>query len=225
MEKLNITQLYDDCILDALPNTQYVQNIKSVFVVGAYWFQEYNKMKKMLPIVEKFHVFEPVSFLFNDLKRLFFNHSDVSLYNCAIGDFIGEAEFNLSNNDASSSSLLPMKEHKNIFPGIFYNRVEKVQVKTINYMIETIETIPDFLFMDVQGMEYRIITSISPEYLKRIQLIYTEVSLVEVYEGGKLLKDIQNYLTGFEFVYFTPLINASGLHGNALFINKEFFNV
>jgi FkbM family methyltransferase len=226
MEKLNISKLHDDCILDALPGTSYVHGIKHVFVIGGHRFQEYNKLKSMFPDGCIFYVFEPVSFLFEELKSIYESYADVKLFKKAIGDFIGKTSFNISDNDAASSSILQMKEHLNLFKHVKYCRTEEVDVITIDQAILEIGIIPDVLFMDVQGMEYKILTSIDSKYFEKIKLIYTEVSLIEVYENAMMLSDIKLYLLkfNFEFIFFTPLANSGEVHGNALFANKSIYN-
>jgi tetratricopeptide (TPR) repeat protein len=78
------------------------------------------------------------------------------------------------------------------------------------------------LFLDVQGAEYQILSSVSAGLLQQIRLIYTEASQEEVYQGGRNLDEIRSILAeDFTFLGFAPLTNACPTHGNALFVNRR----
>lgn len=226
MEKLRITQFHDDAILNALPGTKYIQNIKNIFIIGGHRFQEYQRMKMMFHKLQKFYVFEPVGFLVKELYQRFQNNPQVEIHPIAVGDFNGSTYFNISDNDAASSSLLEFKEHKTLFPEVSFCQKQMVDVHTINRLISDFGVVPDLLFIDAQGAEYRILSNIDLHNLMDIQLIYTEVSLIEVYEGAKTFEELRIYLEArnFHTLFYTPLMNSSGLHGNALFINRGFFD-
>ena len=57
---------------------------------------------------------------------------------------------------------------------------------------------PDFLWIDVQGAEYKVLKG-GIETLKKTKAIYTEYSLKELYEEQKDLWFIANYLKDIGF--------------------------
>jgi hypothetical protein len=82
-------------------------------------------------------------------------------------------------------------------------------------------TPPDMLIIAAQGAEHQILSSLTPEVLKGLQVIYTQASAEEVYAGGKCLDDLKALLTPeFVFVDFAPLLPHTATHGNALFVNR-----
>ncbi len=86
--------------------------------------------------------------------------------------------------------------------------------------------LPDMLFLDVQGAESKVISSLSADLRSHLKLIYTEASREEVYVGSKPLEHIQSLLASdFIFLGFAPLTNETPTHGNALFANRSVMTV
>lgn len=74
----------------------------------------------------------------------------------------------------------------------------------------------DFLWLDMQGSEFQMLKA-SPEILKTVQVIQTEVSRKPFYEGTIVLDEGKAWLEsqGFMAIYVTP-----DEHGDALFVRK-----
>ena len=128
--------------------------------------------------------------------------------------------FHLSDNDQMSSSLLDLKEHKRLFPQVSMVETVDVPCLTLDQFIDsTVIPFPDLLFLDVQGAEYMILESLSSKLLANLKAIYTEVSTVEVYQGGRTLDEIKRLLYPiFEFVGYQPCMQGIEEHGDALFL-------
>lgn len=205
---------------DYLENNEISSQIKVSYFVGCHLFQEESWFNKTFTNLEQLFLFEPVPALWEALNSKMAADSRVQVFRLAVSDEEGIAAFNIANN-YQSSSLLPLGEHKNIFPSINYSGVINVQQITLNKFINDHgNIIPDLLYIDVQGAEYKVLSGISHEKLCKIKVIYTEVSLVEMYQGAKLLDDIKVLLEDyFEFIGFRDMLNTK-VHGDALFVNK-----
>jgi len=111
-----------------------------------------------------------------------------------------EVEFNISNNEAQSSSYLNLKHHAIIHPTVSY--IDKIKLKTKR--VDTL--LKDFKFegkwllnCDLQGAEMDCFVGMG-DLLDRFDWIYTEVNKKETYENCPLIEDIDAYLSKYEFV-------------------------
>ena len=56
---------------------------------------------------------------------------------------------------------------------------------------------PDVLIVDVQGAEYRVLSSLGDQVLAGLRLIFAEVSTEAVYQGARPLGEVQEISTPF----------------------------
>ncbi|MEI9475280.1 MAG: FkbM family methyltransferase [Deltaproteobacteria bacterium] len=210
----------DDLLLE-LNGRRICDEVRTLYIVGAHAFQERVLIDTLFPQLERIYLFEPIPEFFNHLRQVTRNDQRITVFPYAISDSDGEAEFYLTNNDAASSSLLPLGKHKEMFPHVAVVKTVKVETKKLSSVISKHKLpLPDMVFLDVQGAEYRIISSMSAELLSQVRIIYTEVSTEEVYKGAKTLDTIRTLLSNqFAFLGFAPITNNIKNHGNALFIN------
>ena len=164
------------------------------------------------------YAFEPVPESFNRLIENTKNYRNINCYNLALGASNGEVNMCIASNNMSSSLLKP-KEHLKIHPAVLFDKNQKVKVVTIDDWAKenNIKKI-DFLWLDLQGMELLTLKG-AQNILKTVTVIYTEVSLVENYEGGSLYPELKEFLVsnGFE-VKREDLPWDDG--GNVLFVRK-----
>src|SRR5262249_35650674 len=81
---------------------------------------------------------------------------------------------------------------------------------------------PDMLLLDVQGAEYKILSTLPRTENAGPKLLYVEASLEEVYQGARNLDDLKQLLAPqYDFVGFAPLSKHSPTHGNALFVRRS----
>jgi len=166
------------------------------------------------------HAFEPVPAVLKELEGRIASFTNVYCYPLALSNTSGETTLFVSNGESNgSSSLLPPKEHLIIHPSVSFD--EKILVKTITIddwaRISNIQKV-DFLWLDLQGVELKVLKS-GTELLKSVKVIYTEVSLVENYEGGELYSDLREWLEfkGFRVVREElPWVDM----GNVLFVRN-----
>ena len=146
------------------------------------------------------HCFEPLPQAFKRLLEATKGLSNLTRYPIALGEFDGEIEMFVSSgkNDASSSILQP-KDIRVVNPDIHFHEKISVTVSTIDtWAREHAVDKVDFLWLDMQGYELAAMQS-GPQIMKTVSVIYTEVNLLEVYEGVPLYNDVWKWLTSQGF--------------------------
>lgn len=108
--------------------------------------------------------------------------------------------FHISNN-RGSSSIFPLKKHKELWPDVDY--VEKITLKSTTlvslFKNEGIDVSKyDALVMDTQGSEFLVLKG-AADILRRFRYIKTEVADFEAYEGCCQVEDISAYLKDYGF--------------------------
>lgn len=166
------------------------------------------------------HSFEPIPQLFDRLVQKTFQYSNVKCYAEALSDQCGSATFYVStyfDQWGASSSLLPPKDHLYLAPDVKFPK--KIEVKTLTldewaslYGVESV----DFLWLDMQGFELNMLKA--SELAKTAKAIYTEVELLEAYEGQYLYEDLTAWMEANGFQLIGTDFNNSDWYGNALFI-------
>lgn len=145
---------------------------------------------------------EAIQSVFKQLERHLAQYPRMIAINECIGDEDGkEMSFNISNNEAQSSSLLELDYHKTDHPDVFY--CDKIQVKT-----KRIDTLLkernisladyDFLNIDLQGAELMALKGMGNE-LHKVKYAYLEVNKKHEYKDCPLLSDIDSYMDSFGF--------------------------
>src|SRR3990167_164352 len=195
--------------------------VRVIYLIGAHRFQEHTLFLELFPNLEQIYLFEPMPDFARFLTAITARLDYVKVFQYAITDFDGTADFHVTNN-YESSSLLDLEKHKEVYPDIHESLTINVQCRKLDTVIsEHGLRLPDLLFIDVQGAEYKVITAISGAILERIKLLYTEASTIEFYKGARNLNEICDYLDGnFHFMGFSPQDNRVRSHGNALFFNR-----
>jgi 2-O-methyltransferase len=205
----------------------YLPKNPNVLEAGAFDGADSVVMSKVWPSGTIF-TFEPAPDLYQRLLKRVKSQRNVFPYPFALGDKKSVATFHISNNDndlehtSMSSSLLAPKEHLVHAPEVVFEKEVPVFVTTIDewardYGIDHI----DFMWLDMQGSELQALQA-SPNILKTVKAIYTEVEMVEAYEGQSLFKDVRRWLEsqGFTLVATTFNIRNPNWFGDALFIRK-----
>ena len=105
-------------------------------------------------------------------------------------------EFHISNNDGESSSILDLKEHRDIYPTVDFTRTISLKSSTLATLLarENVEDARyDALVMDTQGSELLVLRGAEP-VLGHFKFIKTEVPDFEAYAGCAKLEDIERFL-------------------------------
>jgi 2-O-methyltransferase len=110
-------------------------------------------------------------------------------------------EFHVANNQGESSSILALKDHKDVWPKVEFTRTIKLRSATLATLLarERIDLADyDALVMDTQGSELSVLHGAEP-VLGQFKFIKTEVPDFEAYEGCAQLEDVERFVTGHGF--------------------------
>ena len=160
---------------------------------GAHDGRDTVELSKLFP-KGKIYAFEPIPEIFSELKENTKHLNNVTCYPLALSDKIGTVDIFVSSGQSTgSSSLLPPKEHITYHPNVEFLKKIKVATTTLDAWAEKnlVQRI-DFLWLDMQGYELAMCQA-SPHILKTVQVVYTEVSLKEVYEGVPLYPEVRQW--------------------------------
>lgn len=168
---------------------------------------------------------EPTSTAYPTLKEKTQADSKWECFNFAADTEDGVAEMTVASNTGASSSLLTMTEsHKICEPSITSTGKEQVQVRRLDKAIATSISPADRLMLklDTQGAEDRVLRG-ATGILDQVHLIESELSLVELYEGQKLLPEMLDLFDslGFQLVFVFPGFSYKGT-GHALQVDGTF---
>lgn len=196
--------------------TKYKMKIKGVIQVGTH-FGEEDDLYISKGIKKRVYI-EPMSKSFSILVDKFDKDENVTLVHCACGETKGsEVAYVDTTNQGMSSSLLAPKDHLTQHREVIFDEAEL-------WKVERLDDIPfergdyNLLNMDVQGFEDRVLRG-SPETLKKIDYIFTEVNRCAMYENCALIEDLDKMLPEFQRVE-TGWASETHGWGDALYIRK-----
>lgn len=152
--------------------------------------------------VDLIYCFEPIPNSFAQLKHSLGGYDYVELHNVAIGDDIGEVEFNLSSHHTSSSVLKMANTHKEAFPHSAKEEILKVKIEKLDNLIdlEKLKGKKVLTKIDVQGYEYFVLQGGS-QVIASSNVVICEASFVELYQGQKLFDTIYKQFVQLGFEY------------------------
>lgn len=209
-----------DDMLVRLRGRSICRDIRTLYVIGAHRFEESSLLDELFPNLERIYLFDPLPEVQPALRQAAAQDRRVRVFPVAVSDRDATARFIRTDNGGMSSSLLRMKRHRQLFPEVHEVDEIEVQTRRLDGLIrEQRLAPPDMLFLDVQGAEFSILASLTPNLRRAARLIYTEASTEEVYQSSRTLDEIRFLLAPrFVFLGFAPLGPTSPTHGNALFV-------
>ena len=183
-------------------------NIDLVLDVGAN-IGQYARFLREFGYSGKIVSFEPLSSAYSQLKTA---SSKDSLWEVAprtaIGNENNEITINISANSYSSSVLDVLDSHVNAAPDSAYIGSETVKLSRLDTIAQEYikkDATSIFLKIDVQGFEKQVIEG-ATQILPQIQGIQVELSLVPLYQGQLLFKEMLDFLEelGYELHAVIP---------------------
>ncbi|NES90718.1 FkbM family methyltransferase [Okeania sp. SIO2B9] len=147
---------------------------------------------------------------------------DVQAVNYAISNQNGKVKLYV-NSMGQSSSILPLKFYRNIYPNIKETHQLTVESKTLDTLLSELGLTPaDFniLNLDIQGAELLALQG-ATNLLKYIDAVYTKINYEELYEGCALAEKIDEFLaqTGFGKIAVATPFHPSW--GDAFYVRKQ----
>lgn len=191
--------------------------IKGIIHIGAHLCEEHevynlSGLKKQIWI-------EGNPRLHEENARRFNGNEDVKVFNEVIADTEKEIKLFISNA-SMSSSILPLKEHRNQFPGIIYIGEHVTKSKRFDTMAKEQDINMDeynFLNIDIQGAELLALKSFG-ELISNIDYIFTEINTIEMYEGCVIIEELDDYLLQKGFERKETAMYELGGWGDALYL-------
>lgn len=147
----------------------------------------------------------------------------------AIGDHDGQIEMNIAGNSVSSSVLPMLASHSRAALGSTYVASESVAIARLD-MVAPQYLLPDsslFIKIDTQGFEWQVLDG-GNETLKLARGVLCELSLVSLYQGQRLWRDIVDRLEAEGFLLwalqkgFTDPRTGQSLQMDGIFLRKEY---
>jgi FkbM family methyltransferase len=193
------------------PN-RFLRSVRGVVHVGANIGQErdlYHRYDLNVLWVE------PIPDVFATLKANLAGFPRQRAIECLVTDHDDATyEFHVANNRGESSSILALKDHKDVWPKVAFTSTIELRSATLATMLRR-EGIAasdyDALVMDTQGSELAVLRGAEP-VLPQFKFIKTEVPDFEAYEGCAQLKDIERFVTdrGFTELSRHPFASHPG---------------
>ena len=123
---------------------------------------------------------------------------------CAIGDYDGESEINVSGNSVSSSLLPMLKAHSSAASDSAYTQSERVQVLKLDSIDSSYfkEARQIFLKIDTQGFESKVLDG-AKKTIPNIKGIICELSIVPLYEGQYLWREMFRQIEDLGFTLWS----------------------
>lgn len=140
---------------------------------------------------------EPIPEVFAELERNIAPYPKQRAVAALVTDRDGaEYEFHVANNRGESSSILDLKEHKDVWPKIEFTATIKLRSCTLPTLLEREGLAPtsyDALVMDTQGSELLVLKG-AERLLRGFAFVKTEVPDFEAYAGCVQLEELAQYL-------------------------------
>jgi FkbM family methyltransferase len=170
------------------------------------------------------YALEPIPDIFRQMKNTVKGCRNVKTFQVGLSDKTGKARFNLSTDEQgeilSSSSLLTPKEHKTVHPHILFDSSIEIDTITIDgFCLENNISHIDLLWIDLQGYEFQVLKA-SPNILKTVRVIHTEVSLIEAYEHTVLYPELKEWLISEGFSVEIEELPFKDM-GNVVFVRRS----
>ncbi len=145
----------------------------------------------------------------------------VKLAPYAVSDINGEIDFHVNIHD-QSSSLLPLKQHKEIYPDMIEKGTITVPSITLDDLVENIGYKYDqfnVINIDIQGAELLALKG-AGKILHKIDAICAEVNFGELYENCTLVSQLDDYLRKYGFKRIATYHPAHIMFGDAFYVKK-----
>lgn len=205
-------------------------NINLIFDIGANKGQ-FARQTRNHGYKGKIVSFEPLSNARQDLMSFSARDKDWEVHEqSAVGDYNGKIKINIAGNSVSSSVLPMLESHARAAPCSEYVGSEEVSIARLDSIAPRYLRPESNLFIkiDAQGFEWQVLDG-APETLSKAQGVLSEISLIPLYDGQMMWRDIVDRLDANGFGlwalqqgFLSPLTGQS-LQMDAIFLRKDIF--
>jgi FkbM family methyltransferase len=206
---------------------------KIIFEIGAAQSEDTIKYAQKFPKAS-IYAFEPLPVNYEKGKVNIQKHAikNVNLYNIGMSDKEGKSQFFVSSLNSNpspnsiadglrSSSLFSPGKHLAIYTNVLFDNSTYINCITLDIFCKQHEINHiDFIQMDVQGAELLVLRG-GMNALKKTDVIWLEVSNIDLYSNQPKANDIHNFMksNGFKL-----LIDALGeVYGDRLYVSHAFY--
>ena len=189
---------------------------KTVFDVGAYHGKFIDEMLLCNPRLTV-HSFEPYNISFQFLVNKFKKQQNVLVYNYAVSDKAGQANFNI-NAFAETNSLLESASVNETINSLTKKESDQtVQVISLgDYCLQNSIAEIDLIKIDTQGNSFNVLTGLAALLKeKKIKYLYVEAEFIEIYKNEKLFSEIESLMRSFDYG-IVDLYNLNYLNNDRL---------
>lgn len=149
---------------------------------------------------------EPIPEIFSELSKNIRHFTKQRAYRELVTDIDGKQyQFHISNNNGASSSILELKQHKDIWPDVHHTTSIPMSSITLSSLLkrERID-IGDYqaLVIDTQGSELLVLQG-GIDIIEHFRYIKTEVPDFESYEGCCQLAHIAEFMRQHGYLEFS----------------------
>ena len=204
---------------------RYNLNINGIIHVGAHKAEELNDYLDIgVTNIIWIEVFEHlIPFIEDRIKNNWWDSVETNqkVFRYLVSDVYDKIENFYVSSNLESSSVLKPKKHLEKHPHIQFKEPIQMKAKTLDtIMIKEKVDVDNYNFinMDVQGAELKVLKG-AINILHKIDYIYSEVNVSELYEGCVLIEEMDNFLKSFGFERVETDINEYDW-GDALFIKR-----
>lgn len=221
--KTSITKSMNDVIRKSFQNNQK----KIIFEFGSRYGEDTIALAKEFPDAE-IYTFECNPNTIEDCRKNCSRYKNIHLTEKAISNEcktvksypINKEETITHWHDGNQGASSLLKSTGKYELETYRQDEIEVEAITLEYFMEThnIDHI-DFLWMDIQGGELMALEGLG-HFLQKVNVIYTEVEFVDVYENQPLYNNIRSFLVknGFSFAKFKTV---GEYDANAFFVNSS----
>ena len=146
---------------------------------------------------------EPIPDVFQRLQANIKLYPQQRAYNDLVTDEDDKTyTFHVASNDGSSSSILELGDHKDIFPDVGYVQTLDLRSVTLATLVarENIDLSKfDMLLLDTQGSELLVLKGGEP-LLRNFRFVQIEVADFEAYQGCCKLDEVEAFMARQGFV-------------------------
>lgn len=199
-----------------------------IFDIGACDGSSIQDFKASFPGAH-IYSFEPFSSSFKDAEKISKNYKNVEVYQLALSNENGQKDFFVNKSKATNSLFKAKITSSFIDDHAVPEECIKVPTVTLDKFVSehSIENI-DILKLDVQGGELMVFEGARETLTsKKVDIIYTEIWLLEGYEGQPLYHDIAFFLFSYGYhpfgIYNMHYRRSDGhfLWGDAIFYKSN----
>lgn len=170
---------------------------------------------------------EPLLEPFNALATLCKQYPNYVAVNALCTSTNGkEVEFFVASNGGQSSSAMKPLNHLDEFSYVRFDQ----KIKLVGHQLDAVLSFlrqnghssacekPDLLYMDTQGSELEVLKG-ATSTLAAVDLVITEVTRNQMYEGAPSLAELTSFLNAHDFALNNVNFNGNH-HADALFIKR-----